>query len=44
MGIDGDEKTFGLFIGKPGRGETFAVRPTNLINIRQEHVNVLKVS
>lgn len=42
--MDGDEKVFGFFTGKmKGSNEIFAVRPTNLINVKQEHKDVLKV-
>lgn len=44
-GIDGDEKTFGFFTGKPdGKHEVFAVRPHKLIVVKEEHKRALQVN
>ena len=44
IGLDGDPKTLGFFTGRPQFGEIYAIRPTNLINVKEEHKLVGKVN
>lgn len=43
VGVDGDPKTVGFFVGSPAKGKTVCVRGTHLINMKMKHKNVAKV-
>lgn len=43
IGIDGNPKTVGFFVGSPAEESMVCVRGTHLINMRQSHKQVAQV-
>ncbi|XP_073982691.1 tRNA (uracil-5-)-methyltransferase homolog B-like isoform X2 [Rhodnius prolixus] len=43
IGVDGNPKTVGLFVGSGSEGEVISVFPSGLENIREDHLEVAKV-